>query len=93
MKIFQPCNNVHQLLEQIRTFQEILVYNLDKAVLVLEALGPEEAVGMAGMVGMVDEEVANDDRSHRTNLVLGVGTEVEAEEELVDDALQLSYQQ
>jgi hypothetical protein len=48
---------------------------------------------MAGMVGMVDEVVANDDRSHRTNLVLGVGTEVEVEEELVDDALQLSYQQ
>jgi hypothetical protein len=46
------------------------------------------------MAGMVDEEVANDDRSHRTNLVLGVGTEVEAEEEeLVDDASQLSYQQ
>ena len=92
MKIFQPCNNDHQLLEQSHTFQEILVYNLDKAVLVLEALGTEEVVEMAGMV---DDEVANDDRSHRTNLVLGVGTEVEAEEEeeLVDDALQLSYQQ
>jgi hypothetical protein len=92
MKIFQPCNNVHQLLEQSHTFQEILVCNLDKAVLVLEALGPEE-VGMAGMAGMADEEVANDDRSHHTNLVLGVGTEAEAEEELVDDASQLSYQQ
>ena len=48
---------------------------------------------MVETAGMVGEEVANDDRSHHTNLVLEVGTEVGAEEELVDDALQLSYQQ
>jgi hypothetical protein len=87
MQIFQPCNNDRQLLEQSHTYQETLVCNLDKVVSVLEALGPEEEM----VAGMADEEVANDDRSHRTNLVLEVGTEVEAE--LVDDALQLSCQQ
>jgi hypothetical protein len=56
-------------------------------------LDPVEVEGMVEMAGMVDEEVANDDRSHHTNLVLEVGMEVEVEVELVDDALQLSCQQ
>ena len=48
---------------------------------VLEALGPDE-VGLEEMEGTADVEAANDHRSHRTNLVLKVGTDVEAVEEL-----------